>query len=98
MARARAAQRAVAPAARGLPPAVPDLDLRGYSLQDYVAFALTNRPSLVSARLAVDDARLALKTHDADAPLVSATPWHAPHLSAAGGYSAASAPRTHHPR
>lgn len=67
------------------------LDLRGKSLAELVDFALTNRPSVVSARLAVADARLALQELAADAPLVSDTPWTAPHLSLNGGYSESSA-------
>ena len=67
------------------------VDLRGKSLAELVDFALTNRPSVVSARLAVDDARLALKELAADAPLVSDSPWTAPHLSLNGGYSESSA-------
>jgi len=66
------------------------LDLTGYSLRELVDFAMTNRPSMVSAALAVADARLALREIQADAPLVSGTPWNAPHLSASGGYDASS--------
>lgn len=66
------------------------VNLRGTSLQGLVEFALTNRPSVVAARLAVDDARLAVKALAADAPLISATPWTAPRLALNGGYSAAS--------
>lgn len=65
--------------------------LSGSSLRELVEFALTNRPSMASAAMAVADARLALREIAADAPLVSATPWSAPHLSASGGYSASSA-------
>lgn len=67
------------------------LDLRGKSLAELVDFALTNRPSVVSARLAVDDARLALKELAADAPLVGDSPWTAAHLSLNGAYSETSA-------
>jgi len=66
------------------------LNLRSYSLAQLVDFAMTNRPSVVSARLAVKDARLALKEIAADAPLVSDTPWTAPHLYANGGYAESS--------
>lgn len=71
------------------------LDLTGYSLQQLVDFAMTNRPSMVSAALAVADARLALRQIEAEAPLVSATPWNAAHASASGGYAAASAQGAH---
>jgi len=63
------------------------LNLRAYSLERLVDFAMTNRPSVVSARLAVEDARLALKEIAADAPIISDTPWTAPHIKATGGYS-----------
>ena len=66
------------------------IDLRGSSLEKLVDFAMTNRPSVVSARLAVEDARLAMKTIAADAPLISSTPWTAPKLALGGGYSASS--------
>lgn len=69
---------------------VARVNLRGYSLSQLVDYAMTNRPSVVSARLAVEDARLALKTVAADAPLVSSTPWTAPKLSLGAGYAASS--------
>lgn len=66
------------------------LDLSGYSLHELVDFALTNRPSMASSALAIADARLALRQIEADAPLVSATPWNSPHLGGSFGYSASS--------
>ena len=66
------------------------LDLRGYSLSQLIDFAITNRPSVASAALAVEDARLALKAIAADAPLLSETPWTAPKLSLSGSYSESS--------
>ena len=66
------------------------LDLSDYSLRELVDFAMTNRPSMASAALAVADAHLALKEIEADAPLVSATPWNAAHAGVSGGYSASS--------
>lgn len=69
---------------------VARLDLAGYSLERLVDFAMTNRPSLVTKRLAVRDARLALKQLAADAPVLSETPWTAAHLSAVGGYNESS--------
>jgi len=88
---ARQAQRAFAP--KGLPEAAPPVekfDLTDYSLRELVEFAMTNRPSIISAALAVKDARLALQEIAADAPLVSYSPWTSPHLNASGGYDAAS--------
>ena len=70
--------------------AAEKISLVDYSLKELVDFAMTNRPSVVAAALAVKDARLALKEIAADAPLVSYSPWTAPHLSLSGGYSAAS--------
>lgn len=88
---AREAQKAVADKGSGAESrAVERIDLRGSSLERLVGFAMTNRPSVVLARLAVENARLALKEVAADAPLLSTTPWTSPHLSVGGGYDAAS--------
>ena len=73
---------------------VRKLDLSDYSLKELVQFAMTNRPSMTSAALAVVDARLALKEIAADAPLVSYSPWTSPHLALSGGYSESSTPDT----
>ncbi len=67
------------------------VDLRHASLASLTDFALTNRPSVVAKTLAVRDARLALKALAADAPILSDSPWTAPHLSASASYSEASA-------
>ncbi len=56
--------------------------LLGCDLYDYAAFAMTNRPSLESARLAVSNATLALKAVTADRAL---------QMSLAGGYSQSTA-------
>jgi len=89
---AREAQNEVEPkgaeAAQAL--SVSKLDLRGASLERLVAFAISNRPSVVSAKLAVDDARLALKALAADAPLVSETPWTAATIGLSGSYAESS--------
>ena len=68
------------------------LDLSDFSLKELVQFAMTNRPAMVSAALAVVDARLALREIAADAPLVSYSPWTSPHLALSGGYSESSTP------
>ena len=73
---------------------VSKLDLSDYSLKELVQFAMTNRPSMVSAALAVVDARLALKEIAADAPLVSYSPWTTPHLALSGGSAESSTPDT----
>ena len=90
---ARQAQQAVSDKAKGAPTkAVEKLDLSDYSLKELVQFALTNRPSMASAALAVIDARLALREIAADAPLVSYSPWTSPHLGISGGHSESSIP------
>jgi outer membrane protein len=66
------------------------LDFGSMSLRGFVDFALTNRPSVVEAALAVADARLALRQIAADAPLLSDRPFEASHLSLGGGYDASS--------
>lgn len=71
--------------------ATNSLDLSALSLSQLVDFAMTNRPSVAKAALAVEDARLALKQLRADAPLISETPWLSPRISVDGGYSASSA-------
>ena len=91
MRRARSAQEDAESRGSGAAVAVQKVDFRGWSLERLVGFAMTNRPSVVLARLTVDDARLALKAIDADAPLLSTTPWTAPSLSASVGHSESSA-------
>lgn len=66
-------------------------DFRNAPLRALVEYAQVHRPSMQSALLAVQDARLAMKEIAADAPLVSATPWNAASLSGSLGYSEASA-------
>ena len=58
-----------------------------FALPDCVAYAMTNRPSVVSARLETEDARLALKQIAADAPLASKTPWNAFDLGMSASWS-----------
>ena len=87
---ARRAQSAAESTAAGeRADALERIDLADQDLAGLVGFALTNRPSVVRARLAVEEARLALKTLAADAPLLSATPWTAPSVSVRGGFSGA---------
>lgn len=64
--------------------------LSDVSLEGLVDFALTNRASMVSASLAVESARLQLKSLAADAPLVSDSPWTSPRLSISGNYGESS--------
>lgn len=90
---ARTVQEELAPKGRVAAPACacPAFDLQRRSLPELVEFALTNRPSMQASRLAVRDARLALKEIDADAPLVSETPWTGLSLAGTAGYDATSA-------
>ena len=91
---AQEAQDSVRNKADGVRGEVTKLDLADYSLKELVRFAMTNRPAMVSAALAVADARLALKEIAADAPLVSYSPWTSPHLALSGGYAESSTPAT----
>ncbi len=89
---ARGAQAEVAPKSadgRGAAAAVP-VRLPGASLRQLVDFALTNRPAMVKARLAVEDARLALKEIAAAAPIASATPWGGVDVGFSGRYGESS--------
>jgi len=88
---AQEAQRGVEGRAVGAARPSAALDLADCSLEELVGFALTNRPSTTSAALAALDARLALRTIEADAPLVSATPWNAVHANVSAGHDASSA-------
>lgn len=63
------------------------VNLTGYTLEDLVDFALTNRESVVQAELKVKDAHLAMKQLNADAPLISSTPWNAPKVNLSASYS-----------
>ena len=88
---ARVAKREIADRADGVvAQSAVKTDLKDRKLSWLVDFAMTNRPSVVSARLAVEDARLRLKELAADAPVVSRTPWTSVKASASGGYSVAS--------
>lgn len=89
---AQEAQRSVEDKANGVREEVAKLDLSDRSLKELVQFAMTNRPAMVSAALAVVDARLALREIAADAPLVSYSPWTSPHLALSSGYSESSTP------
>ena len=89
---AQEAQKDVVGKAVGVRSQAGKLDLSDSSLEELVRFAMTNRPAMVSAALAVVDARLALREIAADAPLVSYSPWTSPHLSLSGGHSESSTP------
>ena len=87
---ARSAQKAYADRGIGADTQAERVDLKGCNLAQLVDFALANRPSMVRARLAVEDARMALRQVAADAPLLSSTPWGALDASASIGRSESS--------
>lgn len=78
-------------AASSVKPAIPART----TLPALVDFALTNRPSVLSARLAVRDARLRMKEIASSAPVLSTTPWNALDASVSANY-AESTPGEHH--
>lgn len=69
---------------------IESVKIPSVSLQSLVDYAMTNRPAMVSAALAVKDARLRLKSIVADAPLASKTPWNAIDADLSLGYSESS--------
>lgn len=85
---AREAQARVADAASGKEAETSNakVNLVGFTLEDLVDFAITNRKSVVQAELKVKDAHLAMKSLRADAPLISPTPWTAPDLNLSASY------------
>jgi outer membrane protein len=83
--RASEAKKTVENKALGVADAYVKFDLEDYSLRELVEFAMTNRPSVEAASLAVEESRTAMRQLEADAPLVSATPWNAPKISASVG-------------
>jgi len=70
-------------------PAIAPL-LSSTSLEELVFFAWTNRPTVVSKRLAVEDERLALKQIRADAPILSSNPIGGVDVSASIGHAESS--------
>ena len=87
---ARSAQKAYADRGIGAETQAEKVDLKGCNLAQLVDFALATRPTMVRARLAVEDARIALRQVAADAPLLSSTPWGGLDASASIGRSEAS--------
>lgn len=88
---ARKAQKEVAAkSGENSPAATNAVRLVDLTLENLVTIAMSNRPAVVAARLAVEDARLALKQLAADAPVVSTTPWTSPRASLDVGHSESS--------
>lgn len=90
--RARMAQKGVSDVARDVPVAYTNaspvrIDLKGLRFVNYVEFALTNRPSVETARLAVSNAVLAITSAKADREL---------QMDVSAGYSQATGNRTSH--
>ncbi len=88
--RARTAQKAVSSVTNDVPAAVskplPRVNLLGAKFVDLVEFAMTNRPSLEIARLAVSNATLSVIEATSDREL---------QMSLAGGYSQSTANNSH---
>ena len=60
------------------------VNLTGFQLPDFVDFAMTNRPEVISAELAVEDRMLAIRTVESAKPFM-------PHLTASAGYGQSTA-------
>ena len=60
------------------------IDFSKATLSELVGFAVTNRPSIASKVLEVEDARLALRQLAANAPVLSESPWTALSASLSG--------------
>ena len=83
--RAEEAKDEVAPAATpGLAETSPRVNLLGFQLPDFVDFALTNRPEMISAALTVEERLLAIRTVESGKPFM-------PNLTATAGYGQATA-------
>lgn len=72
----------------------PFVDFTECTLEDLVLQAITNRPSMMASYFELEDARLALREIDANAPVLSGTPWNAFSADLSAGYNA-SARQTH---
>ncbi len=66
------------------------VDFTGCTLEELVLLAITNRPSVMKSYFELEDAKLALKAIDANAPILSGTPWNALSADVSAGYSASS--------
>ena len=94
--RARESQRHWVPKGSGQDTGeVSNVDLSGLTLPGMVDWAFTNRPSMVTAQLQVEDARLALRQLDSSAPVLSSSPLGALSSSANIGRSESSNPGRH---
>lgn len=86
---AEKARNEIAPAAMPeLSPPAARINLVGFQLPDFVDFALTNRPEVISAALAVEERLLAVKTVESGKPFM-------PHITAAAGYGQSTANGSH---
>ena len=65
------------------------VSLIGYQLPDFVDFALTNRPEVIAAQLAVEERMLAISTVKSGKPLM-------PHINASASYGQSTANRGSH--
>ena len=63
---------------------LPRVNLVGFQLPDFVDFAMTNRPEVISAALAVEERALAIRTVESGKPFM-------PHLTGSMGYGQSTA-------
>ncbi len=78
--RAEEAKDEIAPAALpAFAEPAPRVSLIGYQLPDFVDYAMTNRPEVISAALAVDERMMAIRTVESGKPFM-------PNFTAAAGY------------
>ncbi len=87
--RAEDAKNEVAPAADGAGAPTERVNLVGFQLPDFVEYAMTNRPEVISAALAVEERMLAIKTVDSGKPFM-------PHLTTSASYGQSTANNDSH--
>ena len=87
--RAENAKNEVAPAADGAETSVGRVNLIGFQLPDFVEYAMTNRPEVISAALAVEERMLAVKSVESGRPLM-------PHLTTSASYGQSTANNSSH--
>lgn len=77
--------------------AVAKVNLLGFTLPQYIDWAITNRPEVVSAELAVKDAYLALDQVRSDAPVINGMGDPGmPQITASGGHNQSTRAACHH--
>ncbi len=87
--RAEEAKKEVAPVAVGGGAAAERVNLIGFQLPDFVEYAMTNRPEVISAALAVEERMLAIKSVESGKPMM-------PHLTTSASYGQSTANNSSH--